>query len=446
MSTAPPVVHDFRVDKSRVRKRALRKARANRPPGTRAQPPVIVFEAEAGSPESALPPVRIFLGTEPLQFKAERVFLYSISKFRNPGRRYEVYLMKDLDGYDRDGWATGFTRYRFAIPYMAGGTGRAIYNDVDQIYLADPAELFDRDMDGMAILAIDRKETSVMLMDCGKLAEIWNIDLGKDSDARFGTPEAVHEAGLWGIMPGVWNSRDTEYVAGESKLLHFTTLDKQPWQPFPAAYDYRTNENDHVWRELETEANAARFLSHTRDDPSPRFTELAASSAKAESGHDHREAVARLIRSTGANTLLHYTAGTDAPDAGDWPGVTVTRCNPFTAEADGSFDAVILTDILEHVPEEDIPWVLDDAFRRARSVVYASIPCYPPAQPPPMGRDMNHPVRLPEWWRGQMELASTMHPHVGWELHVPTRAGSSALTGMVRSLFGAPPERFSHTA
>ena len=28
-------------------------------------------------------------------------------------------------------------------PHIAGGSGRAIYNDVDQVYLADPGELFD---------------------------------------------------------------------------------------------------------------------------------------------------------------------------------------------------------------------------------------------------------------------------------------------------------------
>ena len=57
-------------------------------------------------------------------------------------------------GFDRRRWLTGFTNYRFAIPHFAGGSGRAIYNDVDQIYLRDPAELFDTDMGEHGFLSI----------------------------------------------------------------------------------------------------------------------------------------------------------------------------------------------------------------------------------------------------------------------------------------------------
>ena len=46
---------------------------------------------------------------------------------RDPARRYEIYLMKDLTGFDRSRWKTGFTNYRYAIPEMAGRSGRAIY-------------------------------------------------------------------------------------------------------------------------------------------------------------------------------------------------------------------------------------------------------------------------------------------------------------------------------
>ena len=77
-----------------------------------------------------------FLGTEPAQYRAERVFFWSIEQVRDPSRIYEIYLMKDLVGFDRRRWLTGFTNYRLAIPDFAGGFGRAIYNDVDQVYSA----------------------------------------------------------------------------------------------------------------------------------------------------------------------------------------------------------------------------------------------------------------------------------------------------------------------
>ena len=34
-------------------------------------------------------------------------------------------------------WLTGFINYRFAFPYFASTQGRAIYNDVAQVYLDD---------------------------------------------------------------------------------------------------------------------------------------------------------------------------------------------------------------------------------------------------------------------------------------------------------------------
>jgi hypothetical protein len=56
-----------------------------------------------GVAPSAKPPVRLFVGTEPAQYRAERVFLWSIEKVRDPSRVYEIYLMKELVGFDRRG-------------------------------------------------------------------------------------------------------------------------------------------------------------------------------------------------------------------------------------------------------------------------------------------------------------------------------------------------------
>ncbi|MGN6719598.1 MAG: ELM1/GtrOC1 family putative glycosyltransferase, partial [Candidatus Binatia bacterium] len=78
-----------------------------------------------GVAPSPKPPVRIFLGTEPAQYRAERVFFWSIERVRDPSRIYEIYLMKDLVGFDRTRWLTGFTNYRLAIPDFAGGYGKA---------------------------------------------------------------------------------------------------------------------------------------------------------------------------------------------------------------------------------------------------------------------------------------------------------------------------------
>ena len=120
-----------------------------------------------------------FLGTEPAQWRAERVFVWSVEQTRDPSRRYEITLMKSLPGFSRRGWTTGFTSYRFAIPALAGGTGRAIYNDVDQVYLRDPAQLFDLPLGEHGFLAVAPDDPSVMLIDCARMAPVWSLEAAR---------------------------------------------------------------------------------------------------------------------------------------------------------------------------------------------------------------------------------------------------------------------------
>ncbi len=65
-------------------------------PGTRTQLEHVVLGVRTGVAPSEKPAVRIFVGTEPAQYRAERVFIWSIEQVRDPARVYELYLMKDL--------------------------------------------------------------------------------------------------------------------------------------------------------------------------------------------------------------------------------------------------------------------------------------------------------------------------------------------------------------
>ncbi len=226
----------------------------SRGPGMRDRSECVRFDAEAGA--SSKPPVRIYLGTEPAQHRAERVFLWSILQVRDPTRGYESYLMSDLARFDRSDWKTGFSRYRFAIPAFAGQQGRAIYNDVDQIYLADPAELFDVEMGDRAQLSVTRRETSVMLLDCAQLGPLWTYEDALLQKKKYFRALAED---LWGELDPAWNARDWEYVPGKSKLLHYSTLHTQPWRPFPKELRYRDHPDAEVWFALERSADAAGF-------------------------------------------------------------------------------------------------------------------------------------------------------------------------------------------
>ena len=226
---------------------------------SRATPECVVLPAAAGARPSAKPPVRIFLGTELGQHRAERTFIWSIERCRNPSRAYEIYLMKELAGFDRRFWLTGFTNYRFAIPEFAGRRGRAIYNDVDQIYLSDPERLFDLDMGGHGYLSVSDRDTSVMLIDCARMGAVWRLEEAHTARKSALLNKAAAIAGLWGRLAPEWNARDAEYVPGRSKLIHYTKLRTQPWQPFPELYVYRNTPEGEVWHALERSADAAGY-------------------------------------------------------------------------------------------------------------------------------------------------------------------------------------------
>lgn len=424
----------------------------DRKSGSRPAPEVLRLDVTPGVMPSGKLPVRVFIGTEPAQYRAERILIWSILQHRDPSRVYEIYLMKDLAGFDRRGWGTGFTNYRYAIPWFAGGKGRAIYNDVDQMYCADPAELFDMDMGGAGVLSVTERETSVMLIDCARMTGVWSLERARNGGRHDEFRSAIRDNRLWARLPVSWNARDEEYHPGESKCFHFTTLHTQPWRPFPEQIRYRPHRDGEAWYSLERAADAAGFTPFTKQHPSRRHRELleqyrilhaegerhlglaAEETFDGRSLTQHESVIARLINATGATTLLDYGAGKGGryrphpgePETGPikehpaWPGVRVTcydpAYTPLAGPYDGRFDGVISTDVLEHIPEEDIGWVLDDMFSAARRFVYLVAACYPARKVLPNGENAHCTLLPPEWWRGQVEMAARRHHGITWTI------------------------------
>jgi len=378
-------------------------------------PECVTLGVRPGHRPSGRPPVRIFLGTEDAQRRAERVFFCSVEKARDPGRVYEIYLMKNLPGFARRKWRTGFTNYRFAIPDFAGRAGRAIYNDVDQIYSADPGELFDLDMDAHGYLAISPKDTSVMLIDCARMAPWWNLEAARGGDKRALTDAPAAVPGLWGELDGGWNARDMEYRPGRSRLLHYTTLHLQPWQPTPEQYSYHPHPLGDLWFDLEREADRERFHVFTRERPSTAFERLRErTAASAEPVAAPSEAGLRFLDQWGGAERLHASLG-HAPPAG-WSGAHVDLAKT-DAWPDEPAQAIAATDLLEHAPEADVPWLLDTLFAHAARALYLRIACARGTgaagdRPATSGPDD------PAWWRERVEQAAARNPGRCWRLEV----------------------------
>jgi hypothetical protein len=353
--------------------------------------------------------VRIFVGTEDGQWRAERVFVYSIERVRDPARVYEIHLLRDVPGLQRRGWRTRVTSYRFAVPDLAGRAGRAIYNDVGQIYLADPARLFDLDLAGHGYLATSPEDTSVMLIDCARMAAVWSLAEAQRTDPEALTRRASAAPGRWGALAPRWNARDLEYVAGESGVVHFTTLHTQPWQPFPERYAYQPHPLANLWLDLERAADAEGYRLFTRVRPSGRFAEALARRGGA-AGEARRASMepgfGPLARALGVRRVLHCHAGGGRLDAGSLE-LTVFDLAGGGLWPEGQADAVVATDLLERLPSEDLPWVLDELGARARRLVYVA------ASVPGGTRGARHAVGR---WRRAIAIAGTRCPELTWRL------------------------------
>lgn len=369
-----------------------------------------------GVTPSHKPPVRIYLGTEAVQFRAERAFVWSVERVRDPARQYEIHLMRDLAGYERRLWLTGFTNYRFAIPELAGGQGRAIYNDADQMYLHDPADLFDLDMGDKGVLSINDRDTSVMLIDCEKMQGLWNGQTARGTGNRE-LEKQMREADLWGGMDEAWNARDAEYVPGESRLVHYTTIHTQPWRPTPQDYVYGANPAADIWCQVDREADAAGFQLFAPGHTSPAFAERAAGVKGEPPRVDHMADFRRLISDARPQSLTY--CGYDDPNRigklASAPSLPADQIRTLIPEAlaNGTASAqseVVLADGLAQLPDLDMPWVLDSLFERAERALIVAVTL----------DDSSHRATPADeiWWYQQMVAAGTRYPNRHWRLIV----------------------------
>jgi len=346
-------------------------------------PDRIVLAPRAGVSANDLPPVRIFLGTESRQQRAERVFVWSVERVRDPSRVYEIHLMKDLAGFARRSWTTGFTNYRFAIPDFAEGRGRAIYNDVDQVYLTDPAELFDLEMGEHGFLAIAPDDSSVMLIDCARMARVWHLEDAQRQHKSKLVARAHGVSGLYGRLAPEWNARDDELAPGTEKLIHFTTLHTQPWRPFPERFVYQSNPRGPVWFDLERSADAAGYQVFSRESPSPAYAAWSEASDRGCAATEPASGSARV-----------YT-----PPAPGAPAAAAT-------------DALVCRGVLSDLPEEDLPWVLDDLMASARRSATLEL-------------SWDGAQRSADRWDELLARAGSSHPSVHWSLTLRAPDGQS---------------------
>lgn len=143
-------------------------------------------------------------------------------------------------------------------------------------------------------------------------------------------------------------------------------------------------------------------------------------------------AIGKFIREMDARDLLDYGSG--AGDAYRSPhkvhhtwGVkrpNVCLYDPsfeqYAKKPDRRFDVVICSDVLEHIPEEDVPRFIGGLFNHAKRGVWASV-CTRPAKKffPNTGSpgvNLHVTVKPYEWWEQQFKDVAVLFVGVEWRL------------------------------
>lgn len=200
----------------------------------------------------------------------------------------------------------------------------------------------------------------------------------------------------------------------------------------------------------------------SRQNPSPRYVELLESyrqmhengyqqnlgngtkrkiaAERAFSGDQlpkHIPTITQLIEQSGANSIIDYGSGkgshygrVEIKDSGGklvatslaefWNVDQITLYDPgipaFEDLPDEQHDGVISTDVLEHLPRADAPWVVEEMFSLAVKFVFANVACYPAVTQLPDGSNAHETVQHPQWWAGLFETVAFRFPHINYVL------------------------------
>lgn len=200
----------------------------------------------------------------------------------------------------------------------------------------------------------------------------------------------------------------------------------------------------------------------SRDNPSSRYLELLASYKKMHAdGYEqalgngqHRKVAAehafsgdqlpkyipqikQLIEKTRAQSVIDYGAGKGshygkveikdqagkvlATSLKDYWGVKkITLYDPGVPDYDmlpgRPHDGLVSTDVLEHIPRADAPWIVEEMFSLAKKFVFANVACYPAVTRLPDGSNAHETIQHPQWWSGLFEATAAKFPEVDYLL------------------------------
>lgn len=184
--------------------------------------------------------IRLFVGTSAQNEDLEAMSVLEFSARKYCSLPLDITWMRQSasgpwSGWKAESWRTPFTGFRWALPSVCDYTGRALYTDVDFLFLADLAELWTQPIPHVALVrnATGKVSTSCMLFDCAKAKGIVPpIDKLKAFPDAHGTVLNVFRAhpAYVDACDGNWDCGDLRgYELGDPrvKAVHFTRIETQ---------------------------------------------------------------------------------------------------------------------------------------------------------------------------------------------------------------------------
>lgn len=168
------------------------------------------------------------------------------------------------------------------------------------------------------------------------------------------------------------------------------------------------------------------------NDLIPFYREMASGGAQFRglSLLQHKVQIGKLFKRHAVKTVLDFGAG--AGDGYRSPNkvhhewglrrIDVTLYDPAFKQHDHPppegrmFDAVLCSDVLEHVPEEETLAFIENLFKHARKIVWASVCCRPARKSFPDGTNLHVCIKPWQWWDDTFAEVGRRYPDVIYAL------------------------------
>lgn len=214
-------------------------------------------------------------------------------------------------------------------------------------------------------------------------------------------------------------------------------------------------------------------MKYSRSNPSPRYLELVALYRQMHMEGDlahqlppqktfpgyslptHAGTIKQYIDKHGVKTLLDYGCGKGLQyepfpvslksgekfnSIPEYWGVEIARYDPAYTPLStlpvGTFDMVITTDVLEHCPEGDLEWIVDEMFGYANRCLFGTVAVYPAIKNLPNGENAHTTIRPAAFWQTLFDAAAQRHGNLPWVLLVEDVFMRDGQKCMTRDLIG----------